>query len=429
MRLWQKRYKVDKQVLDFCTGNDYVLDQDLIKYDVRAGIAHADMLRKIGTLNGREYMELKKSLREIEKLDAQGKFRIKKEEEDVHTAIENYLTKKLGKTGKKIHTARSRNDQVLAALRLYTKDKLIEIKNEVLDLSSALLTFAEKNQHILFPGYTHTRKAMLSSFGLWAASFVEAFLDDLLLLKTAYDLNNQSPLGGGVGYGVTLKVDREYVGKLAGFGKVQHNTLYVQNSRGKFESIILSVLNAIMFDLNKIATDIIFFSTDDLNYFSLPDKFCTGSSIMPHKKNPDVLELVRAKYHVVLSYEFQMKNLVSNLPSGYNRDLQLTKEPFMSGFMTTVSSLKIMSRIVNELKVNINQCKKAITPEMFATEEALNLVKDGVPFRDAYKRIANNIDKLSKAEVKEDLIKKYIRTVNKLNLSTLSSRITKYRKL
>ncbi len=429
MRLWQRKYKVDKQILDFCTGNDYILDRNLIKYDVQASIAHAEMLKKIGIISNSELKRLKKWLKVIKKRGVRGKFEIKKAEEDVHTAIENYLTKKCGVAGKKIHTARSRNDQVIAALRLYARDKLIEVKNALLELCTLLTRFAKKYQNTPMPGYTHSRKAMVSSVGLWATAFVEALFDDIHLWKTAYDLNNQSPLGSAAGYGVPLKTDRRYVSRRAGFGKVQDNVLHVQNSRGKFESILLSILSTVMLDLNKMATDIIFFSTEDMGYFILPDKLCTGSSIMPHKKNPDVLELVRAKYHVMLSYEFQVKSLISNLLSGYNRDLQLTKEPFIRGFETTIASLKIMLLVVRSLKVNKRRCVTGITREMFATYRAFELVKKGVPFRDAYRNSLKNIDGFLQRNSKEQLAKKYLSTAGSSKLTTLFSRIKKYRKL
>jgi len=306
---------------------------------------------------------------------------------------------------------------------------LIEVKKEVLDLCTLLIRFAEKYRNTPMPGYTHTRKAMVSSIGLWATAFVEALLDNILLWKTAYDLNNQSPLGSAAGYGVPFEIDRKYVADRAGFGRVQNNVLYVQNSRGKFESILLSVLSAIMLDLNRMATDIIFFNSEDIGYFVLPDRLCTGSSIMPHKKNPDVLELIRAKYHVVLSYEFQVKSLISNLLSGYNRDLQLTKKPFISSFETTIASLKIMSRIIRYLKVDKKRCAAGLTPEMFTTYRAFDLVKKGVPFRDAYRDSARDIDKFLKKYSLAQLAKKYLSIAGHSRLAPLQSRIKRYRKL
>jgi len=402
MKLWQKDYRVDKRISDFCTGDDYLLDRHLLKYDVRASIVHASMLKKMGILKGTEFIKLKKCLREIEKLNMLGKFKITKSDEDVHTAIETYLTNKLGDIGKKIHTARSRNDQVIAALRLYSRDKLFEVRKSILALSRKLLKVARKNSLTPIAGYTHTRKAMPSSVGLWAGAFREALLDDLVLWRAVMALNNQCPLGAAAGYGVALDIDRKYTSKKLGFGKVQNNTLYVQNSRGKFEAIILSFLVAVMSDLNKMAEDIIFFSSDELSYFVLPKKFCTGSSLMPNKKNPDPLEIIRGNYNVLLSYELRTKCLIANLISGYNRDFQLTKRPLIEGFDITISCLNMMSLIISGIEIDKAKCEKSLTSEMFATDKCMRLVKDGIPFRDAYRQVAKDIEhpkKLIRGEV------------------------------
>ncbi len=391
MKLWDKGISVDQQVIRFTVGDDFLLDLKLVKYDCIASIAHAKMLGKIGVLQNDEIEKLERALHEIVDLAEQDKFEISLEEEDCHTAIENYLTEKLGDLGKKIHTARSRNDQVVTALRLLYKDELQRCKGLANELKTSISDFAKKFGQIEFPGYTHTRKAMPSSVSLWAMAFVEALDDDGKILQAVVDLIDQSPLGTGAGYGVPLEIDRKFTADLLGFERVQKNPLYVQNSRGKFESAILFALNQIMYDLNKMASDLILFSLPDFGYFNLPDELCTGSSIMPQKKNPDVLELIRANYQVTVSYEFQVKQLSANLISGYHRDLQLTKKPMLQGFEITKSSLEMMKLVFRNLGVNEEACERAMTEEIYATEKVYQLVKKGIPFREAYRKIAKQL--------------------------------------
>jgi len=328
-----------------------------------ASIVHAKMLGKLGILNEQEVSKLEQELNNIIELDKKGEFKILNEQEDCHTAIENFLVKNLGDLGKKIHTARSRNDQVLATLRLYYKDRLRNCIKLIEKLTHSISVFVKKYSDIKFPGYTHTRKAMPSSIGLWGNSFIDAMNDNLKVIQLTLEIIDQSPLGTGAGYGVPIKIDRKYTAELLGFKKVQDNPIYTQNSRGKFESTMLHAMTLIMFDLNKIVSDLILFSLPEFGYFELPHEFCTGSSIMPQKKNPDVLEknpdvleLIRSKYHVLVSYEFQVKNISSNLISGYHRDIQLTKEPTMRGLEITEDCLSIMSLIFTKLKVNKENC-------------------------------------------------------------------------
>lgn len=392
MKLWQKKYKLNEKIEEFTVGNDYLLDKKLLKYDCLASIAHAKMLCKMGILTKDECSQLINALNEIIVLDNKGTFVINKEDEDCHTAIENYLVKKLGDVGKKIHTARSRNDQVLTALRMYYKEEIKEILKETEAFVKTLDGFKGKNSKIEIPGYTHMRKAMPSSVGLWAEAFIESMEDNKKLLMCALELVDQSPLGTGAGYGMPLKIDRKMTSDELGFKKVQNNPIYVQISRGKFESSIVHALTQVMFDLNKIASDLILFSMPEFGYFELPPEFCTGSSIMPQKKNPDVLELVRGKYHLVVGEEFKLKSISSNLISGYNRDMQLTKEPVMKSFEITKESLSVMNLVVGKLKVNAENCKKAMTKELFATEKVYELVKKGIPFREAYKQISKEFE-------------------------------------
>jgi argininosuccinate lyase len=392
MKLWQKNHHFNKQIQLYTVGNDYLFDQKLVRYDCQGSIAHAKMLNKIGVITNEESDKIIMVLNEIIKLDKNKSFIIEQHDEDCHTSIENYLTKKLGNIGKKIHTARSRNDQVLTALRLYYKDEIKHVINSVDALIKTLVYFKEKYGHIELPGYTHMQKAMPSSIGLWSEAFIESMNDNKKLLQEILQLTDQSPLGTGAGYGLPIKVDRQLTARLLGFVKVQKNPIYVQNSRGKFESTILHGLNQIMIDLNKISTDILLFSMSEIGYMKLSSEVCTGSSMMPHKNNPDVLELTRANYHKTLSLEFEIKSIISNLPSGYNRDLQLTKESMMTGFNIVSESLKVIKIVIEKLKVDENKCKKSMTEEVYATNEIYNLTKQGIPFRDAYKKISKNYD-------------------------------------
>jgi argininosuccinate lyase len=409
MKLWENNNHnhggPDHQIESFTAGEDVSLDQLLVKYDAIGSIAHAIMLEKIGILSQSELGALKKALLEIMELDRKGQFKIETWEEDVHTKIENYLTTKLGEAGKKIHTGRSRNDQILLDIRLYTKEKLLKIQKNLLNLCEALINFSKANESLPMPGYTHFQKAMPSSVDLWALSFVESLFDDLTFLKTAYDLNNQNPLGSAAGYGVPIDLDRELTTDLLDFEKLQNNVLYVQNSRGKIESIVISALAQIMIDLSKLSNDLILFSTEEFGFFNIPEEFRTGSSIMPRKRNPDVLELIRARTNRVISYYSQTINIIKDLPSGYSRDCQETKEPILKGLTTTNSCLEMMAPMINNLKVNKERLEKSFSPEIFAADKALELVSQGIPFRDAYKEIERDLQRVE-LTTPEEIIKK-----------------------
>ena len=388
-KLWQKDYKLNEEIENFTVGNDFLLDKELVKYDVLGSIAHATMLNKINIIDNNELQKLKKTLIEILELDKKNKFEIKQEDEDVHTAIENYLTKKLGNLGKKIHTARSRNDQVLTALRLYEKEELKEIKTLLGQYKDSLLTITKKYGKIKIPGYTHMQKAMPTDVKTWLGSFISSIEDNLKLLDAAYSIIDKSPLGSAAGFGIpSIKINKKMTASLMGFSEAMSNPMYAQLSRGKLEATILHLLSQIMLDLNKLSTDLMLFNMQEFGFISLPKDFCTGSSIMPQKKNPDVLELVRAKYHVVLGEEFKVKSMISNLISGYNRDLQLTKEPVISSVEIVKSCIKMMVLTVSKIKIDEKKCEEALTKELYATEEAYKLVKKGIPFREAYKKVS-----------------------------------------
>ena len=387
MKLWDKGRKLDKGIELFTVGNDYALDQALVEYDCKASIAHAKMLAKIRVISSAEAKKLEGELRTIIDMSKKGKFDIKASDEDCHTKIENHLVSVLGNLGKKIHTGRSRNDQVLAALRLYEKHELKGVVALIGSLRSAIGACAKKYGSIALPGYTHMRKAMPTTIKDWFSAYDAALQDDEKIVRFTLTLIDKSPLGSGAGFGIpVIGLDKKWTAKELGFSSVME-TMYCQNSRGKYEALIVDALSQVMMDLNKIASDLILFSMGEFGYFSLPPELCTGSSIMPQKKNPDVLELLRAKYGVVAGYSTQIKMIYPNLISGYNRDMQLTKEPLMKAIGTTKDCLSISALLFGELVVDKDACAKALTPEVYATEEAYNLVKKGVPFRDAYKEI------------------------------------------
>ena len=392
-KLWEKGVGFDKKIESFTVGNDNDLDQILLPYDCEASIAHVKMLNKMKYLNDNESGKLIKELNFILEESKSGNFKIKKSHEDCHTAIEDHLVNTCGDSGKKIHTARSRNDQVLTALRLYYRESIDDVKKLLIDLIKSLELFSDKNGKIEFPGYTHMQKAMPSSVELWSNAYIESMNDDLKLLQTAYALINQSPLGSGAGFGVPINIDRKFLAKELKFDSVQDNPIYCQLSRGKFELYIINIFTQIMFSINRIASDIVLFCTDEFKFFSLPDEFCSGSSIMPNKRNPDVLELLRGSYSILIGYQSQIQSLSQNLISGYNRDIQLSKEPTMRSFDLIKNCLDINTLVISGLIVNEENCKKAMTDELFATEQAYNMVKEGIPFRQAYRKIADELIK------------------------------------
>ena len=387
MKLWDKGGELNKTVESFTVGDDYLLDRRLVKYDCAASIAHAKMLRRMGLLTKRELADLEKGLKEIIRLDAKGGFVIKKDEEDCHTAIENRLVSKYGDAGKMVHTARSRNDQVLTALRLYEKESLGAIKQKLARFTAALRSLRKKQGKLPLIGYTHMRRAMPTTVGAWLGCFCDSADDNVRFADFILKLIDQSPLGSAAGYGVpVLKIDKRFTASLMGFAKPMDNPIYAQMSRNKFEATIAHFCSQVMFDLNKLSSDLIMFSMPEFGFVKLPDAFCTGSSIMPQKKNPDVLELVRGKYHVVLGEEFKIKSLGGNLLSGYNRDVQLAKGPLFSCLDATLAALEIMAVVAEGLHFDAVRC--ALPEELFATEEVYKLVKRGMPFRDAYRKVA-----------------------------------------
>ncbi len=400
-KLWDKGYDIDGLIERFTTGEDYRLDNRLVAADCAASVAHARMLNSIHLLTDGEFDALKDGLVEIMKDHADGRFSVTREDEDCHTAIENRLVSELGEAGKKIHTGRSRNDQVLAALRLYGREMLLSILGELEDLTETLIDFAENHAQVPMPGRTHLQIAMPSTVGLWAASFAEDLADTSGLLWSVYELYNQNPLGAAASYGVPLPLDRSLTAGLLGFRRVQNNVLYVNNSRGKFESAILDTLEGVMITLGKMSQDMILFSLPEIGYFELPKELCTGSSIMPQKKNPDLLELVRARAGVLGGLASTVKNIVRALPSGYNRDFQETKGPFLQGLSLVEDCLKVMKTALADLRVREDALRKGCTPEMYATDAALEMVAKGMSFRDAYREVGGNLEALGSMDADE----------------------------
>lgn len=387
-KLWQKdTTKLNSLIEAFETKDDLVLDQKLVKYDVLGSIAHAKMLCKIGILTKGDLNKLELGFQKILDLDKADKFKLKQGDEDIHTKIENFLTLKYGEVGKKIHTARSRNDQVLTALRLYNKYQLEEIQKQLLGLIRCFDKFSKKYASIPMPGYTHMQKAMPSSVSLWAESLKDSLSDDLELVKAVYKLNDQSPLGSAAGYGVPIAIDKKLTAKLLNFEKVQENPIYCQNSRGKTESVVLASLVSILLTINKFASDLMLFTTGEFGFFQIPSEFTTGSSIMPQKKNLDIAELLRSKVHVVLGNYVKVVSLSSNLISGFNRDLQDSKGPVMESLEITKHSLKVANVLLENIKPNKEKLGSAMTEELYATERVLKMVLKGESFRNAYLKV------------------------------------------
>ncbi|RTL13356.1 MAG: argininosuccinate lyase [Neisseriaceae bacterium] len=423
-KLWAKGYHLNQVVEDFMTGDDPLLDLRIARYDCIASIAHAKMLSSIGILSAVEYEQLVATLKEILELVDNGKFTIENSQEDIHTAIENYLVNVLDDVGKKIHTARSRNDQVLTALRLYSKHELRTIISKLIATLEVLHDFAVKYQNIPYVGRTHYQKAMPSSIGLWMGALLESLLDDATLVIDSYKLIDQSPLGSAASYGVSLPIDRQLCSDLLGFAKVQNNVLYANNSRGKFESVIIHALSQIMLDLSKLATDVILFSAPEMAYLNLPQEFCPGSSLMPNKKNPDPFELIRAKSATVMANLWQVMEISRALPSGYNRDLQETKRPLFDSLDIVGQTLEVVAIIMAQVSVNQEKCLAGFTPEVFATDYALQLAVQGVPFRDAYGQVAANLQNSGLNDPLQNILAKtHLGATGNLGLDIIKNRI------
>lgn len=391
MKLWDKGFSTDKKIDLFTIGNDRELDLILAKYDVLGNIAQAKMLAKIGLLTLEEEKSLEKELTFILKTIENGTFKIEDNFEDVHSKIEFLLTEKLGDTGKKIHTARSRNDQVLVDLHLYVKDALTEILKEVDALFNLLIQLAETHKNILLPGYTHLQIAMPSSFGMWFSAYAELLIDDIYLLKATYKVADQNPLGSAAGYGSSFPIDRMETTKLLQFRALKYNSVAAQMSRGKLEKSVAFAVSSVASTLAKMSMDICLYMSQNFNFISFPDELTTGSSIMPHKKNPDVFELIRAKCNKLQALPYEFTLITNNLPSGYHRDFQILKEGLIPSFSTLKSCFEMLTYSLEKIHVNGTILSDEKYSYLFTVEEVNKLVQQGTPFRDAYKIVGKQI--------------------------------------
>lgn len=393
MKLWDKGYSTDKKIDIFTVGNDRELDLVLAKYDVKGSLSHAKMLHKIGLLSKEEIHAVENELDRILKIIEDGTFTIEDTFEDVHSKVEYLLTQKLGDTGKKIHTARSRNDQVLVDMHLYLKDELTEIKNQTKALFDLLINLSDAHKNILLPGYTHLQVAMPSSFGMWFSAYAESLIDDIYFLNAAHKVVDQNPLGSAAGYGSSFPIDREDTTKTLGFTTLKYNSVAAQMSRGKTEKSVAFAMSSVAGTLSKFAYDICLYMSQNFGFVSFPDDLTTGSSIMPHKKNPDVFELIRGKCNKIQALPFELTMISNNLPSGYHRDLQLLKEGLLPAIQTLKSCLEMFIYSLQNIRVNKDILDDKKYDYLFSVEEVNELVQTGVPFRDAYKIVGSHIEK------------------------------------
>jgi argininosuccinate lyase len=392
MKLWQKTTTSKKEVEQFTVGRDPEFDILLAPYDVLGSMAHAAMLESIDLLTGEENLLLQKGLKEIYEEIKQGKFVIEAGVEDVHSQVELVLTQRYGDVGKKLHSGRSRNDQVLVDLKLFYRDAIRELVDEASILAEQLIQLAEAHKEDLMPGYTHTQLAMPSSFGLWFASFAEGLSEDLGLLQVAFELSNKNPLGSAAGYGSSFPLDRTMTTRLLGFADMHHNVINAQNSRGKTERTLGFALAGMAGTLNKLSSDVVLFCNPHFGFISFPDELTTGSSIMPHKKNPDVFELIRAKTNQIQSLPGTVGFLLTNLTTGYHRDMQLLKEEIFPALESMRSCLQMSHFMLKSIQVRKNILDDPFYMHLFSVEVVNELVLKGVPFRDAYKQVGEDIE-------------------------------------
>lgn len=392
MKLWSKGFEPDKMIEEFTVGRDRELDLELARFDVEGSMAHIKMLESIGLLTAEELEVLTAALRDILAMIERGEFVIEPGVEDVHSQVEFLLTERLGDVGKKIHSGRSRNDQVLVDLKLYMRHRLTKIAEATARLFDTLQALSERHKDVLMPGYTHLQVAMPSSFGLWFGAYAESLIDDLTVLLAAYKVANRNPLGSAAGYGSSFPLDRSMTTRLLGFESMNYNVVYAQMGRGKTERIVAQALASIAATVGKLAYDACMFNSQNFGFIKLPDQYTTGSSIMPHKKNPDVFELTRAKCNKLQALPYEITLITNNLPSGYFRDLQLVKENFLPAFDSLTDILSMVTRMVSEIKVNTAILDDPRYDLMFSVEEVNRLVVAGMPFRDAYKKVGLDIE-------------------------------------
>ena len=392
MKLWKKNFEINKEIERFTVGRDREMDMYLAKYDVLGSMAHITMLESIGLLEKDELTQLLAELKNIYQACERGEFVIEDDVEDVHSQVEMLLTRKLGDMGKKIHSGRSRNDQVLVDLKLFTRHQLKDIAYEVKSLFDELIAKSEQYKNVLMPGYTHLQVAMPSSFGLWFGAYAESLADDLLFLQAAYRMTNRNPLGSAAGYGSSFPLNRTMTTQLLGFDSMDYNVVYAQMGRGKMERNVGFAIATIAGTLAKMAFDACMFNSQNFSFVKLPKECTTGSSIMPHKKNPDVFELIRAKSNKLQALPQQVTLIMNNLPVGYFRDLQIIKEVFLPAFDELKDCLEMAAYIINKIEVNEHILDNPMYDPMFSVEEVNRLAANGMPFRDAYKKVGLDIE-------------------------------------
>lgn len=392
MKLWSKDKESLKEVTDFTTGQDNVLDLYLAPFDVLGSLAHIIMLESIGLLTKEELSQLHQELKNIYKQIIAGDFKIEAGVEDIHSQVELLLTRKLGDVGKKIHSGRSRNDQVLVDIKLYLRHEIEELVTQIKSLFDLLISKSEEHKDKLLPGYTHLQLAMPSSFGLWFGAYAESLADDTITLQSAYTIVNKNPLGSAAGYGSSFPLNRSLTTQLLGFADLNYNVVYAQMGRGKTERIMAQAMGNIAATLGKLAMDATLFLNQNFSFISFPDELTTGSSIMPHKKNPDVFELIRAKCNALQALPNELTLLISNLPSGYHRDLQLLKEKLFPAINTLKDCLRMTHLMISAIQVKENILHDEKYEYLFSVEEVNKLVLSGVPFRDAYKKVGMDIE-------------------------------------
>jgi len=392
MKLWQKEYKLDQQISDFTIGQDNLLDLQLAKYDVQGSIAHITMLESIGLIESFELKLLKDELKNIYAIIENGDFEIEENVEDIHSQIEMMLTRKLGDLGKKIHAARSRNDQVLVDLRLFFRAEIQSINELTKQLFELLQNKSKVFKEVLMPGYTHTQVAMVSSFGLWFGAYAEALIDDLQMLKAAHKVINQNPLGSAAGYGSSFPINRKMTTDILGFEDLAYNVVNAQLGRGKSELFLSYGISALANTIGKLSNDICTFNSQNFNFFKLPNEFTTGSSIMPHKKNPDVFELIRGKCNLLQSLPTQVNSLITNLISGYHRDFQLLKEVLFPAIQSIKDCIEMMTYAISEIQVNEEILNEEKYKYLYTVEAVNQEVLNGIPFRDAYTKIGQLVE-------------------------------------
>ena len=392
MKLWEKNLEINKEIERFTVGRDREMDLSLAKYDVLGSMAHITMLESIGLLEQAELTQLLAELKSIYELCERGEFTIEDDVEDVHSQVEMLLTRRLGDMGKKIHSGRSRNDQVLVDLKLFTRHELKEIADEVKILFDELIAKSNQYKDVLMPGYTHLQIAMPSSFGLWFGAYAESLADDMLFLQAAYKMTNRNPLGSAAGYGSSFPLNRTMTTQLLGFDSMDYNVVYAQMGRGKMERNVGFAIATIAGTIAKMAFDACLFNSQNFSFVKLPKECTTGSSIMPHKKNPDVFELIRAKSNKLQSLPQQVTLIMNNLPVGYFRDLQIIKEVFLPAFGELKDCLQMAAYIINKIEVNEHILDNPMYDPIFSVEEVNRLAANGMPFRDAYKQVGLDIE-------------------------------------